>query len=209
MKKVITFVITFACIALCLTGCAAKEAEPAPTETVASETVVTKPIEIPTEAPTEAPTEPEPERQVYPLNPGMAYYNYAVELPDHIYTTLGSENGLEGTIYAFDGTVVETDVLNAGGFSYDCATVETDGGNVYILNMYKAVCQKGGKAIYSDNEDYYVYPQIGEPASFLVVYMGFSEVKGLPAFILGASADVLDMGSYADPVADQLQELIK
>jgi hypothetical protein len=138
----------------------------------------------------------------------MAYYEYAAQLPEHIYTTLGSENGLEGTIYRFDGVVTGTDVLNGGGFSYDCATVETDGGSVYILNMYKAVCEKGGKTIYTDNEDYYVFPEIGEPASFLVVYMGFSQVKGLPAFILGASADVLDMGSYSDPVAAQLQDII-
>ena len=199
MKKILLFL----CVIFMFAGCGNQTAD----ETTVPTEVILQATE-PTIEETEPPTEPELELPVYPLNPGKAYFDYAAELPEHIYTTLGSENGLEGTIYSFDGTVVETDTLNAGGFSYDCATVETNGGNVYILNMYKAVCEKGGKVIYSDNEDYYVFPKIGEPATFLVVYMGFSEVKGLPAFILGASADILDIGSYDDPVAAQLQELI-
>lgn len=199
MKKMLLFV----CVIFMLAGCGHQSAD----ETTVPTEVILQATE-PTIEETEPPTEPKPELPVYPLNSGKAYFDYAAELPEHIYTTLGSENGLEGTIYRFDGTVVGNDTFNASGFSYDCATVETDGGNVYILNMYKTVCEKGGKAIYSDNEDYYVFPKIGEPVTFLVVYMGFSEAKGLPAFILGASADILDIGSYDDPVAAQLQELI-
>ena len=203
MKRIIAIL----CLMLVLSGCASTQPEPT-TEVPQTTMAETAPTTIPTEAPTEPPTEPAPDLQVYPLNPGIAYFDYAAQLPDHIYTTLGSENGLEGTIYSFDGTVTATDVLKTGGFTYDCATVETDGGSVYILNMYKAVCAKGGKAIYSDNEDYYVFPEIGETATFLTVYMGYSSSKEMPTFILGASADVLDIGEYADPVAEQLEALI-
>lgn len=207
MNKYISFFL-FAVLFL-FSGCSNESSSATVAHTIPVAVIAEAATEA-TDPPTEPPTDTtSPVLQTYPLNPGMEYYNYAIGLPDHIYNTHGSENGLAGTIYTFDGTVTELEYITAGEYSYPCATVSTDNGHVFIMNMYKSVCEVGGKVLYSDNEDYYVFPSVGETANFLTVYMGYSNVKELPTFILGASADIMDIGEFEDPVAAKLASVLK
>lgn len=158
-----------------------------------------------------------PTLQVYPLNSEMAYWEFAVSPPDYIYNTLGSENGLGGTIYSFSGTVEAIEPMDAAGVPVEYATVMTDRGPVIVLNMYhgiyeETVAQFGedtAKQMYSANADYYVFPAIGEKANFLTVYDGYSKAKEMPVFHFGASADVFDIIGYDDPVAAALTKQLE
>lgn len=151
---------------------------------------------------------------VYPLNVGMAYYNYATPIPDIVYNTLGSENGLAGSIYLFDGVVKEIVPLNAAGVPVEYAKIQTDRGMVIVLNMYNGIYNETlkrqgewtAKHMYSDVADYYVFPQIGKEAKFLCVYTGYSLTHDMPTFELGASADIFALEELPDPVAEELQK---
>lgn len=192
-------------------SCNTKAQASVTTEIIDTTVSMTTPT-VATTAPTEetAPTEP---LQIYPLNVGIEYYNYAVELPEHIYNTLGSENKLEGTIYTMDGTILSIEPMDAAGVDVEYANVQTDNGEIIILNMYNGIYQKTvsrygyttARKMYSDNPDYYIFPSVGEHAVFLVVYEGYSKAENKPVFQLGASADVFKIAERDDPVASALQ----
>lgn len=140
--------------------------------------------------------------ETYPLNVSPEYARLAESIiPDQIYTTSGSENGLPGTIYTFDGTVVDTLQINEDDFNLDEAIVETAGGQVLIMNLYKSsyddtVDEFGlsvAKEAYPDSADGYIFPEIGEKARFIVTYMGYSGAKDMPAFVLGANSAISEL----------------
>lgn len=215
MKKIIWIVISLTAI---MCGCSNVESSQETTETIIPETSTHI---FPTED-TEPITEPaekviiEEQLLVYPLNVGMAYYNYAQEVPDLVYNTLGSENGLAGTIYTVEGTVTEIVSLAAAGVDMEYAKVETDRGMVLILNSFHGIYketvarygEKTASNMYSDNPAYYVFPPIGERAQFLVVYSGYSQKEDMPSFDYGASADIFQINEQSDPVAAELDEYL-
>ena len=208
MKKLL---LTLLFISILLfSSCSIKDAEPT---TIAPETTMetTAVTESTTEGTAEATESP---LQTYPLNVGKAYSDFAIVPPDHIYNTLGSENGLAGTIYTFDGIVTAIEDMKADGFTYPLAVVETDRGPVMILDMYTAVYNASlkrignanTKSLYDDSLAFYHFPEIGETANFIAVYMGYSSAKELPSFIYGASPDIFTIGQYDDPVAIAFEE---
>ncbi len=146
--------------------------------------------------------------ETYPLNVSPEYVLLAESIPEHIYTTTGSENGLAGTVYAFDGTVVETFQTKDGPFTFENAIVEISGRQVMIGNTYKAVYgatvkQFGAataKETYHDNVDQFIFPEIGVPSHFIVTYAGYSGAKNMPAFVLGANPAIFEMNEWDDPV---------
>lgn len=140
--------------------------------------------------------------ETYPLNVSPEYARLAESIiPDQIYTTSGSENGLPGTIYTFHGTVVDTLQINEDDFTLDEAIVETTGGQFLIMNLYKSsyddtVDEFGlsvAKEAYPDSADGYIFPEIGEKARFIVTYMGYSGAKDMPAFVLGANSAISEL----------------
>lgn len=148
----------------------------------------------------------------YPFNPNSEYADYAVSLPNVIFNTTAAENGLRGTIYAFEGTVTEltsnTEVSGEFTYHFENAFVETNGGVVKIVNMFKAqfntavdvVGEEYARMYYTDDVDDYVLPQIGEYARFIVVYDGYSGVHNMPLFVLGASPAVYKACGCDDPL---------
>ena len=190
------------CAVLLLTACAAPPAETtAPPTTLPVETTVPE-----TTAPAEL--------ICYPLNASATYVSLAQELPTHIYTTTGSENGLAGTVYLFEGVVKYHDSFTADGIEFEQAVVETNGGDVVITNFYKAVynatvLELGAdltKAYYTTSVDNYVFPADGERAVFLTIYGGFSGSLDMPSFYLGANAGLFEMIDLPDPAATAKQE---
>lgn len=154
---------------LLLTACATHPAETtAPATTAPAET--TQPVET-TAAPPET-TAPPAALIRYPLEVDAAYADLAQELPDHIYTTKGSENGLAGTIYAFEGTVADYSTTEIEGTGVEQVFVETDGGTVMVANFYKWLYNSArnayGKAAADSAYPYplggYRLPGIGETA---------------------------------------------
>ncbi len=215
-KEIVLFSMVL--LATILTGCSDSETISETTiATVQETTVQTVPAEEidPATEPTEAVILEEP-LPVYPLNVGMAYYNYAQEVPDLVYNTLGSENGLAGTIYTVEGTVTEIVSLAAAGVDMEYAKVETDRGMVLILNSFHGIYketvarygEKTASNMYSDNPNYYVFPPIGERVQFLVVYSGYSQKEDMPSFDYGASADIFQINEQSDPVAAELDEYL-
>ena len=144
--------------------------------------------------------------ETYPLNVNPEYVLFADSLPEHIHTTTGSENGLAGTVYAFDGTVVDTFQVNEDDFTLDEAIVETAGGQVLISNLYKSIYDDtvdefglaATKEAYPDSADGYIFPEIGKNVRFIVTYMGYSGAKDMPAFVLGANPAISEMAKTDD-----------
>lgn len=147
--------------------------------------------------------------ETYPLNVSPKYVLLANSLPEHIYTTTGAENGLAGTVYAFDGTVVETFQMKDGPFTFENAIVEISGRQVMIGNTYKAVYDATAKQFgdataketYHDDVDQFIFPEIGVPSHFIVTYVGYSGTKNMPAFVLGANPAIFEMNEWDDPAS--------
>lgn len=191
------------CAVLLLTACTAPPAQTtAPPTTQPVETTV--PVETTTAPPeTTAPAE----LTRYPLNADSTYVNLAQELPTHIYTTTGYENGLAGTVYLFEGTVTEHSTTTSGDFIYEQIIVNTDGGDVMIMNVYKSTYNE---FVLTFGETYanaecpypvsdYIFPDDGETAEFLGIYIGFSGVAEVPVFYLGANSCIFEWSDYPDP----------
>lgn len=191
------------CAVLLLTACAAPPAATTtPSTTAPPET--TAPVETTTAPPeTTAPAE----LTRYPLNADSTYVDLAQELPAHIYTTTGSENGLAGTVYLFEGTVTEHSTTTSGDFIYEMVTVETDAGSALLINLYKATYNQ---YVLTFGETYanaecpyavedYCFPADGETAEFVCVYDGFSGAYEMPAFYLGANSCIFEWADWPDP----------
>lgn len=194
--------IAAASLTACGDGVTAETEQPTSPTTVAA-----------TEQP--APTEPEPATtpptepilQTYPLKVDSSYSAYAQNLPDLIYRTTGSENGLAGTIYEFSGVVKDYFTTESGDFTFENIIVETDDGEVMISNFYVAVynatmLEYGAdltKAMYPYSVDDYVFPAVGEAATFVAIYAGYSGTQNMPAFYLGANSVLFEMLELEDP----------
>lgn len=195
------------CAALLLTACTA-----APAGTTAPPT--TAPVEtVPptTEAPqTSAPPATEAPLIRYPMNMDSAYVDLAQELPDHIYTTTGTENGLVGTVYMFTGTVVDTGTTEVEGTGMELVSVETDGGRVMIANMYKCMYNGAyrsyGKSAADREYPYpvsdYRLPGVGESGEFLCIYVGYSNAAEVPVFYAGANPALFEVMECQDPTQE-------
>lgn len=196
------------CAVLLLTACAAPPAATTtPTTTAPPETTV--PVETTTAPPeTTAPAE----LTRYPLNADSAYVDIAQELPSHIYTTTGSENGLAGTIYLFTGTVVDSISTEIEGTGVEQIVIQTDGGNVMVSNFYKwmynSAYKSYGKASADRTYPYpvsdYRLPGVGESGEFLGVYVGYSETAELPVFYSGANPALFDAMDCQDPTQEPM-----
>ncbi len=209
MRKIIT-IILLAAMTLSMVACGSAEPEsttlPSEPESSAPSTTEAENIEATTE-----PTE-EVNIQTYPLNVDSAYADYAVSLPNIIFTTTGEENGLPGNIYVFEGVIERIDICKdeTDVFTFEEAMVKTDGGTVRISNLYKSTYDafadeygaEAAKQSFEDDVTNYIFPDEDIRARFIVVYMGYSARYECPFFILGASKAVLEMGEFEDPVAD-------
>lgn len=197
------------CAALLLTACTAAPTPTTPPTTTAAPTETTTPVETTTAPPeTTAPAE----LIRYPMNMDSAYVDLAQELPDHIYTTTGTENGLVGTVYMFTGTVVDTGTTEVEGTGMELVFVETDGGRVMIANMYKCLYNGAyrsyGKSAADREYPYpvsdYRLPGVGESGEFLCVYVGFSNVEKLPVFYAGANPALFEVMECQDPTVEPM-----
>ena len=185
------------CAALLLTACTAS-----PPETTAPPT--TQPVETTTAPPeTTAPAE----LIRYPLNADATYVNLAQELPAHICTATGSENGLGGTVYRFTGTVTEYSTTPLEVSAVEQIFVETEDGKVMVANFYKwlynsAYIEFGETAanvVYPYPVGDYKLPAVGETAEFIGIYVGYSGVAEVPIFYLGANPALFELENYPDP----------
>ena len=209
MRKIIAYIL-LAAMTLSMVACGSAEPESTtlPSESESSAPSTTEAVTI------EATTEPTEEVniQTYPLNVDSAYADYAVSLPNIIFTTTGAENGLPGSIYIIEGVIERIDITHdeTDTFTYENAMVKTDSGTVRINNLYKSVYNafadeygaKAAKQSFEDDVTNYIFPDEGIRARFIVVYMGYSARYDCPSFILGASKAVLEMGEFEDPVAN-------
>lgn len=209
MRKIIT-IILLAAMTLSMVACGSAEPEsttlPSEPESSTPSTTEAENIEATTE-PTEAVN-----IQTYPLNVDSAYADYAVSIPNIIFTTTGEENGLPGNIYVFEGVIERIDIYKdeTDTFTFEEAMVKTEGGTVRVLNLYKSIYNafadaygdSAAKQSFEDNIYNYILPDEGIRARFIVVYMGYSSLYDCPAFILGASKAIFDIGEYEDPVAN-------
>lgn len=194
-------------VLLLLTACGSKPAETtAPAQTTVP---TTAPVETTEPPSTTAPPETTAPAVLtrYPLNTDSAYLEVAQELPNHIYTTTGSENGLGGTVYTFTGTVLETSTSEIEGTGVEQILVETNGGNVMIANFYKWMYNSAyrtyGKAAADSAYPYpvsdYRLPGVGESGEFIAVYVGYSGAAEMPMFYLGANPALFEAMDCPDP----------
>lgn len=140
----------------------------------------------------------------YPLNQDEKYANLAKDLPELIYTTGANENGLAGTIYQFQGAVVDTMEISSGDFVFDVAIVDVGGRRVSVVNQFKALynymaATNGSEYLdiiyYPLHIEDFVFPEIGETVNFVTIYSGYSDAIEMPMFILGANETLLDIAS--------------
>ena len=206
MKRVIAALLTLT-IAISFSGCGTGNSNNHSTS-VPTETVAPTEIQLVETAPPETTIETVPVTlKRYPLNVDRAYVNLAQELPAHIYNTTGAENGLGGTVYAFSGMVEDYFSFTEEGITFENIIVKTDDGSVLISNHYKAAYNNSmlligadlTKALYPYNIDYYVFPEVGQAATFVAIYIGYSASEELPTFVLGANPSIFEMLEYDDP----------
>lgn len=184
-------------LALFLTACTAPPAGSTPPDTTSASIETTAPPE--TTAPVELIR--------YPLNADSTYANLAQELPAHIYTTTGAENGLGGTVYKFTGTVTEYSTTPMEVSSVEQIFVETEGGQVMVANFYKwlynSACIEFGETLANAAYPYsvadYQLPAVGETAEFIAIYTGYSGAVNMPMFYLGANPALFELEDYPDP----------
>jgi len=146
--------------------------------------------------------------KTYPQNINEEYYRFATTPPDHLFTTLGSENKLEGTIYTIKGTLESSEIMDVGGIAIPTAIIQTKHGPVLFLNFYKGIYAATATAygestaagLYSDNPEDYFFPEQGEFAELVGIYSGYSQTLEMPVFYFGASKSLFLMVSYQDPV---------
>lgn len=202
------------CAALLLTACTAPPPETtAPLETVPPTTVPVETVPPTTEVPqTSVPPATEAPLIRYPLNVDDAYAELSQELPEHIYTTTGAENGLAGTIYTFTGTVSESCATEIEGTGVEQVFIETDGGRVMLTNFYKwmynSTYRAYGKAAAEREYPYpvsdYILPGVGESGEFLAVYVGYSGTAEAPVFYLGANPALYEVMEVQDPTVEPM-----
>lgn len=201
MKRKFAFLLS---LALLLTACASTTGET--TSPVAQTQAATAPPAV--RVPATAPPETEPPLRHYPKHTNVSYENIAQELPDNIYTTTGSENGLAGTVYTFEGTVTEHFSTDSNGITIEMIRVKTDGGDVILMNYYKtvynALLEDYSEAVVKTQMPYsikdFVFPDDGETALFFAIYNGYSDVEKAPVFYYGANDVMFDLLEYPDPV---------
>ena len=131
--------------------------------------------------------------KLYPLNTKESVYYTYTDIPEIIFSTTGSENGLGGTIYSFSGKMVGGH--SKLGSSY--FVVETKYGKVLMMNVYDEL--KNSLPI---EKECYTTPEIGEYARFTCIYDGFSGVAEMPGFIYGNDSFLLSSLSDSDENTD-------
>ena len=146
--------------------------------------------------------------KTYPKNINEKYYRFATTPPDHLFTTLGSENKLEGTIYTIKGTLESSEIMDVGGIAIPTAVIQTKHGPVLYLNFYKGIYsvtkmaygESTAAGLYSDDPENYLFPEKGEFAELVGIYSGYSQSMEMPVFYLGASHSLFKMVDLKDPV---------
>ena len=120
---------------------------------------------------------------LYPLSTSEEVYSSYSDLPEIIFTTPASENGLGGTIYSFSGKMIgEHEKLDNSYF-----IVETERGNVLMMNIYQSILE----TVPTFEEECYTPPEIGTYARFTCIYDGFSGTAEMPCFTYGNDAFLL------------------
>ena len=198
-----------AAITLSMAACTAdKPAETTPPTTTAA---TTEPTILPTTEPTTEPSTAPTVSEIvsYPLHVEDKYSDLAVSIPKIIYNTTGSENGLPGNIYLFEGYVEQVVTTNddSGAFVYTDAHVRTDNGLVTVSNMFKTIYDayvsaygaEVAASLYPENISDYVLPQRGETARFIAIYIGYSNKSNMPVFYLGACESLYEIADLQDP----------
>lgn len=114
--------------------------------------------------------------KLYPRSTKESLYQESPTFPEIIFSTMGTENQLKGTVYSFSGTW--KGVYEELGEPY--YVVETEQGDVLISNVYECIKDIGGI-----EPDMYRTPEVGEAARFTCIYDGFSVTASMPCFIFG------------------------
>lgn len=138
---------------------------------------------------------------VYPSGSMSMYLTEVSDLPDDIYTTLGSENGYAGNVYRFEGVVTEiVDKDQSGGV--DGVIVTTEDGDVAVFDMYHELLRTMAtneqafeffNLYYAEPDADYSLPELGEEAELMCSYTGYSQKLDLPTFYLGANEYLVEL----------------
>lgn len=213
MKRLTVLALVLS-LAFSLVGCSEAEV-PNTTVTTITTTATTEPKS--TTQPTTTPTTA-PQLITYPFNVKDEYLSYAVSVPQILYTTTGAENGLAGNIFVVEGTLehIDTYTGEGNGFTYIFrdAFVNTNAGTVVISNIYESIYNASvteygettTKSLFTDNVSDYIFPNEGETAKFICVYIGYSEFSKCPTFYLGASPNIYMIAELEDPVSGIIED---
>lgn len=133
--------------------------------------------------------------KTYPLSSTSSYLGEAVPLDEIIFSTTGSENNLFGEIYKFTGTVKDKGTVE-GDPSIDYVVVTTEYGDLSINCQYEWMRESLGEDVFNmliaeEGADYSL-PEVGETATFIVTYCGFSDTLNLPSTTLGANEFIVE-----------------
>ncbi len=120
----------------------------------------------------------------YPKNSTSKYLATAeAVLPEEIYTTLASENGLSGTVYYVEGEVIE----KRPSGDVDVRIIKLQ--NEHLIGIMDFVGYAAGLdeifLNYEPGADY-TMPEVGVQGNFYITYSGYSSDFEMPLFYLGA-----------------------
>lgn len=116
----------------------------------------------------------------YPGNTGIEIKDAKTTLPNEIFTTDASENGLKGTLYTISGIVRSSEKLGEAIYFI----IETADGNAAVVDMLSYDL----KSVSIDMEGlrpYFPLPSIGEHIQITAQYLGHSSSLDLAMFLYG------------------------
>lgn len=127
-------------------------------------------------------TEQDIPEKVYPIKSESKLMAEAVEIDPIIFSTIGEENGLPGSIFHFEGKVKSSEEFN--GTPY--LVITTENGDIALFSPADVL---GDTEYFKPllSEEDYTLPQVGETAEFYAVYGGFSGKLEMPTMYLGAN----------------------
>lgn len=135
--------------------------------------------------------------KLYPLSTEESLYSTYSDIPEIIFSTTGSENGLSGTLYSFSGKMIGKHAkLDSSYF-----VVETKFGEIIMMNVYNDI-----KDSMPVDEECYATPEIGEEARFTCIYDGFSGTAEMPAFTYGNDSFLLSTYTDSNETEDKKEE---
>lgn len=119
----------------------------------------------------------------YPGDTNIPIDDAQTVLPEKIYSTPASENGLDGIVYIIKGVITDSEEMDGATYF----VIKTDDGNVAVCDMLDYDIEEVESVDTDSLREYFPLPSVGESVIIAAEYIGFSDRIDLAMFVYGGS----------------------